>query len=236
MRKLAVIGVVAVLVSGASAQTNEWKTSISLGVNSTDGNSDTLSLNGGILSEKITDKDSWRIGADGQYGETDGEKNNEQAKGLAAYRHILTGRTYGLLGMTLAYDAVADIDYRLAVSPGLGYYFLKDDKATLGVELGPTWIKEKVSGVEDDYFAARLGERFDYKVSATAKIWQAAEYLPSVDDAQDDYLFNAEIGIEAQVNAKVALRLVAKDTYDSTPGEDREKNDTSVVGALVYTL
>ncbi|MDA0578287.1 MAG: hypothetical protein O3B24_09330 [Verrucomicrobia bacterium] len=43
------------------------------------------------------------------------------------------------------------------------------------------------------------------------------------------YLLNAEVGIEVQVNAKIALRLVAKDAR--TPAAGRERNDLSVIGA-----
>ena len=229
----------AVLAAGllaGSVRAEGFKTSLSLGVTATDGNSDTLGVNVGVLTERKTDVDAWRFGVDGQYGEVSGSTTTEQAKASAGYRHTISGRAYGLLDVSLAYDAIADIDYRLIVSPGLGYYLLKDAANTLGLELGPSYIKEKVGGEETDYAALRAAERFDRTLSESAKCWEAVEYLPSVDDLQDDYLLNAEAGVEAQINATASIRLVVKDVYDSTPAAGREKNDLSVVAALAYTL
>lgn len=232
-------GWMAVLAVGmwtAGAQAEGFKTSLSLGANATDGNSETITLTAGVLTERKTDVDSWRFGVDGQYGEVGSSTTNEQAKAFAGYRHTISGRTYGLLDASVAYDAIADIDYRLIVSPGLGYYLVKEAATTLGLELGPSYIKEDVGDVEDDYFALRIAERFDRTLSASAKCWQAAEYLPSLDDFQDDYLLNVEVGVEAQINATASIRFVVKDAYDSTPAPDREKNDLSVVAALAYSL
>lgn len=230
------IAVLAVSLLAGAAQAEGFKTSLSLGATATDGNSETLTLTAGVLTERKTDADSWRFGVDGQYGEVGSSTTNEQAKAFAGYRRTISGRTYGLLDVTLGYDAIADIDYRLIVSPGLGYYLVKDAATTLGLELGPSYIKEEVADVEDDYFALRIAERFDRTLSASAKCWQAAEYLPSFDDFQDDYLLNVEVGVEAQINATASIRLVVKDAYDSTPAPGREKNDLSVVAALAYSL
>ena len=235
MNRIAWTGVlVAGMVSGvASAQ--EWKTSISLGGSMTDGNTETMTINAGVTSEKTWENSSLRLGLDGTYGEVSSAKTNEQAKASASYRHTISGRAYGLWDETLTHDDIADISYRLISSPGLGYYAMKDAAVTLGLEIGPSYIVEEVGGTEDDYAAIRFAERYDRKLSETAKCWQAAEYLPKIDDFED-YLLNAEIGVEAQVNATASIRIVVKDAYDSTPAADREENDLSVVASLVYTL
>lgn len=235
-KQMMLTSMVALAVVAVTAQAEPWKSSVSLGITATDGNSETLSLNGGVLTEKKSDVDAWRFGADGQYGEVGDSKTNEQVKAFAGYRHTISGRCYGLMDVTLGYDAIADIDYRLIVSPGVGYYALKDDQVTLGLEIGPSYIKEKVAGEEDDYVAVRIADRYERKLSETAKCWQSAEYLPSVDDFQDDYLLNGEVGVEAQINGTASIRLVVKDAYDSTPAPGREMNDVTVLGALVYTL
>lgn len=112
---------------------------------------------------------------------------------------------------------------------------MKDDAATLSVDLALAFITEKVGGETNDDWALRVGQRYDQQLSATAKVWQTLEYLPLIDDF-NDYLLNAEIGIEAAVNSDLSLRLVVKNAYDSTPAADREKSDTTVIGALAYKL
>ncbi|MCO5044350.1 MAG: DUF481 domain-containing protein [Verrucomicrobia bacterium] len=209
--------------------------SIAIGVTMTDGNSDTLLGTASYLHERKGDDYALRLGLDGAYGETDDERTAENVKGVAEYRRLLSERAYLLGNLTALYDDIADVDYRAVLAIGPGYYLLKDDAATLSVDAGPAYIREKVGGETRDEFALRFGERYERKLSETAKVWQALEYLPLAKDF-DDYLLNAEVGIEAAVNNSVSLRLVVKNAYDSTPAEDREKSDTTVIGALAYQL
>ena len=103
------------------------------------------------------------------------------------------------------------------------------------MEVGPAYVWEKVSGVTDNYLALRLGERFDYAISDTAKIWQSLEYLPKADDF-GDYLLNVEVGAEAAMNSTMSLRLVLQNKHDSTPGDGLEKNDLVLIGGIGVTL
>lgn len=209
--------------------------SIALGVTLTDGNSETLLGTASFLHDRKRDGYSLRLGIDGAYAEDKDETTTENVKGVAEYRKNLCERSYILGNVSALYDSIADVDYRVIVSAGPGYYLMKDDAATLSVDLGPAFITEKVGGETNDDWALRVGQRYDRQLSATAKVWQALEYLPLIDDL-DDYLLNAEIGIEAAVNSDVSLRLVVKNAYDSTPAADREKSDTTVIGALAYKL
>jgi putative salt-induced outer membrane protein YdiY len=186
------------------------------------------------LHDRKRDRDSLRLGVDGAYAEDEDETTTENVKGVAEYRENISDRAYILGGPSILYDSIADIDYRVIVSVGPGYYLMKDAAASLVVDVGPAFITEKVGGEACDW-AVRLGERYDRQLSATAKVWQALEYLPLIDDAED-YLINAEIGIEAAVNSDLSLRLFIKNAYDSTPAQDREKSDTTVFGALAYKL
>ncbi len=221
--------------------------SIAIGVTMTDGNSDTLLGTASFLHERKGDDYTLRLGIDGAYGETETEtdtddgkkketvKSTENVKGVAEYRRLISERAYILGNLTALYDDIADVDYRVVLSIGPGYYLMKSDAATLSVDAGPAYITEKVGGEKNDEFALRFGERYERKLSDTAKVWQAVEYIPLVDDF-GDYLLNSEIGIEAAVNNSVSLRLVVKNAYDSTPAEGREKSDTTVIGALAYKL
>lgn len=209
--------------------------SIAVGVTMTDGNSDTLLGTASVLHDRKRDAYSLRLGVDFAYGEDGSEKTTENAKGVAEYRRLTCERGYVFANLTALYDDIADIDYRAVLSGGPGYYLMKDEAATLGVEIGPAYVREEVGGEEKDDFALRFGERYDRQLSATAKCWQALEYLPLADDF-DDYLLNSEIGVEAAINSSASIRLVVKNAYDSTPAVDREKSDTTVIGALAYQL
>jgi putative salt-induced outer membrane protein len=209
--------------------------SIAVGLTLTDGNSDTLLGNVSLLKLRLRDDYSLRLGADFAYGEDQDEKTTDNARALAEYRHGLNERIYAFGTLSAMYDEIADVDYRFVLSVGPGVYLIQNERSTLGVEAGPAYIHEKVGGEPNDELALRVGERYDCVLSATAKCWQAFEYLPVVEDF-DDYLMNSEIGVEAAINASLSIRLVVKNTFDSTPAPDREKSDTTVIGALAYQL
>jgi putative salt-induced outer membrane protein YdiY len=214
----------------------KWHSSAAVGVTVTDGNSETLLGTVGLLAEKKTAENELRLGADAAYGEDQSETTTENAKAYSAYKYLINERAYGSLDASVAYDSIADLDLRVIVSPGIGYYLLKDDVQSLSVDGGPAYVHEELGGADaEDYLALRAGERYERKLSDTAKLWEAVEYLPRADDF-DDYLLNAEAGVEAAINSTTSLRLTLKDTYDSTPAAGKDENDLTLVGAVVFKM
>ena len=210
-----------------------WDTSAALGFTLTRGNSDTLLFTGNFLTGKKWDQNELSFGSDAAYGENNGEKNAESVHGFGQYNRLLTERIYGYLRLDGLHDAVADVQYRFTLSPGAGYYFIKTENTKLSGEIGPGFIYEKQGEDTRGYFTLRLAERFDQKMSDRAKIWQSVEILPQVDDF-DNYIVNAEIGVETSLTAKLSLRNYLQDSYDNRPASGREKNDLKLVTSLAY--
>jgi putative salt-induced outer membrane protein YdiY len=176
-----------------------------------------------------------RIGADGTYGELEGEKNVEGLHGFAQYNRLFSERAYGYLRLDGLHDAIADIEYRFTFSPGAGYYFIKNEQTTLSGEAGPAFIYEKQGGESTGYITARLAERLEHKFNENVRLWQAIEFLPQVDDL-NNFLINAEIGIESKLTPKLSVKVFAIDNYDNEPAPGREENDLKVVTAVGYTF
>ena len=215
-------------------------TTFSAGLTLTDGNSETLAANAALKTEG--DKEglgSVLAGVEANYGESTVDEVEdttvENAKVFANVKKTLSPRTFGYLDASVLYDDVALIDYRATVGPGLGAYLIKNDKRTLSLEAGPSYVWEQVDGASDDYLALRFAERYTCQISATAKIVQSLEYMPAADDF-DDYLLNGEIGVEAAMTERVSLKLVLQDKYDSTPATETEYNDLSLIAGLGFAL
>lgn len=217
------------------AESEGFQTSLALGLTLTDGNSETLLTTLRLASERIVGANELRLGLEGAYGETDDETSAENAKALVVYRRLITERLYGSADLSVHYDAQAGVDYRVIASPGLGYFWVKNDRVRFSSDIGPAYIADKVDGVEEDYIALRIAERLEVQLSETAKVWQSLEYVPTIDDF-DEYLINAEVGVEAALNSRINLQVVLKNAYDNEPGEDREKSDLSLISALVVKL
>lgn len=242
---MTVTGLAAVLTwsaAGARAQTAaepeketkpKWESSASLGFTLTDGNSDTLLLTGNIKTQKKMPRDEIAFGVDGAYGENEGEKNNETLHGFGQYNRLFTDRFFGYLRADALHDGIADIDYRVALSPGAGYYFVKEKKVTLAGEVGPGVIFERKGGESDTYMTIRFAERFEWKITEKSRLWQSVEYLPQVDDFAN-YIINAEIGIETAITPKIWLQTYVQDNYVSQPAPGRESNDVKLVTGISY--
>ena len=133
------------------------------------------------------------------------------------------------------HDGVADIDYRLSISPGLGYYFIKNKPTQLSAEAGPGFITQKLGHDYDNYATLRIGEKFNQALSDRAHLWQTAEFLPQIDRFKN-YIINFEIGVEADLSAskKFSLKVYLDDTYNNVPAAGRKNNDLKLVAAVAY--
>ncbi len=211
----------------------KWEKSATLGFTLTQGNSDTMLATATLLGATKWGQNELSLGADGAYGEVDDTRNAASAHGFGQYNRLFSERLYGYGRADVLHDAIADVEYRVTLSPGLGYYFIKNDRCKLAGEVGPGFIAEKLGHDEDQYFTLRVAERFEYKLSETARIWQSLEWIPEVGDFEN-YLLTAEVGVEADITPKLALSVVLRDNYDSEPAPGRKENDLRLISGLKY--
>ncbi len=140
---------------------------------------------------------------------------------------------YGFLNAEGLHDGIADLQYRFALSPGAGYYFVKATNTTFAGEFGPGLITQRLGGVDTTYASLRLAERFEYKWDNGARVWQRAEILPQADKF-DNFLINAEIGAEAALTKTFNLRVTVVDNFVNEPAPGRQDNDVKIISGLVY--
>ena len=216
-----------------------WQTSASAGVTLTRGNTKTFLGTLGLLSNGKWDRNEANLGADFTYGEAEDKtigkniKNAEQEHAFGQYNHLFSERLFGYARIEGLHDDIADVNYRVTVSPGGGYYFIKNPNMSLRGELGPGFIFQKQSDHVHNYATLRVADRFEFKFKDHAHLWQMLEYLPEVERFKN-YIVNAEIGVESQLTKKMSLRTFLNDCYHNVPAFNREKNDAKLVAALAY--
>jgi putative salt-induced outer membrane protein len=223
----------AATVTNAAPPKPKWDTTVNIGMTLTRGNSEAFLAAGDIGTVRKWDKNEVSLGADGVYGKTDGTENANQAHGFGQYNRLFTERLYGYARVDAWYDAIADINYRVSISPGAGYYVVKTANTSLKGEVGPGYVFEKVGGVTDDYPTLRLAERFEQKIKDRTKLWEVAEYVPQVDKFAN-YVINAEIGLETAISKNVTQRICIQDNYRSEPAPGKKNNDVKLIVALGY--
>ena len=210
-----------------------WESSISAGFSLTKGNSDTLLTTAAFKTRRLGPKNEFMFGMDGAYGESDSVKNNEFLHGVSQYNRLFTERFYGFINAEGLHDGIADLQYRFALSPGAGYYFVKATNTTFAGELGPGLITQRLGGADTTYGSLRAAERFEYKLNNGARVWQRAEILPQVDKF-DNFLVNAEVGAEALFTKTLSLRLTLLDNFVNEPAPGRKDNDVKLISGVVY--
>lgn len=220
----------------------EWDNSAALGFNMTSGNSETqlFTILGKSYYEKGNDiVDStimYNFGKDKAATKPDGDDTTRNDfRALSQYNRLLSDRTFVGFGGKFFYDEIANVDYRIFVDPSAGYYFLKDNTFKFRLEAGPSYIFERVGGLTDDYIAPRVGDRFEWMITCTSKIYQSAEVLLDINDSKN-YLVNAEVGVEAALSTDLSLVTLLRETYDNQPAAGRDKGDLAIISALKVSL
>ena len=239
--KYVVLGAVAASAAlRAEEPVTGWQTSATVNVAVNKGNSDTLLAGGNILGIKKWDKNELSAGADAVYG-----SNKDQASGIRTttaqnygasiqYNRLITDRFYFLAHADARQDKVADIKYRVTLSPGAGYYFIKNDRTTLSGEVGPGLVLEQFEHQKGHrYFVLRLGEKFTHKFNDKVRLVQDADYSPQIDDFSN-YVVNAQATLEADLSAKLSATLTLGDTYRNEAAPGRKQNDIRLLAGIKY--
>jgi putative salt-induced outer membrane protein YdiY len=217
-----------------------WESVASLGLTLTRGNSEAFMGTVGVNTARKWAQDEALAGANAGYGKNKDQNTgvdnttDEYIRGFGQWNHLFSQKLYGGLRLDGLYDKVAGVDYRFILSPMVGYYFIKEPRTFLAAEAGPSFIAENLKDKPaDQYMGLRLAERFEHKISDTAKVWETAEYIPQVDDF-NNYLLNLEIGFSAAINKALDLRVMLQDTFKNQPAPHRKQNDMKLIVGVGY--
>jgi len=210
-----------------------WESSIAMGFSLARGNSDTLLTSAAFKTRKKMEENECLFGADGSYGENNSVKNNETLHGVGQFNHLFSERLYAFLNVEGLHDGIADLDYRLTLSPGAGYYFLKETNTTLAGEAGPSMVFQRLGSADTTYASLRLAEQSEHKLNNGARVWEKIEFLPQMNKLHN-FLINAEVGAEASLTKTFSLRVALQDNFVNEPAPGRKKNDVKLISGLVY--
>jgi putative salt-induced outer membrane protein YdiY len=220
-----------------------WASSISAGITLTRGNSDTTLANFAATTDRKTDNNELNLGASATYGKakvtsgstTIDSTTAQNADAFAQYNQLFTTRWYAYGRLEGLHDDVADLHYRITASPGVGYYFIKNKACNFSGEVGPGYVSQLLGSEHEDFATIRLADKFEYKVSDRARVWENAEIDPDTKNF-GNYIITSEVGVEADMNSSksLALQVYLDDDYESQPALGRLKNDAKLVGAVAF--
>ena len=212
------------------------KNTLAIGATLTRGNSESVQGNLSLLTEGEDEGiGSVRLGAEANYGETTIEnKNNttlDNSKLFGNVRKTLSPHWFVYVDTSAMRDSTAGVKYRILAGPGLGCYLVKATNTTLSLEAGASHEWERLEDTSSRFVVVRVAERLTYQISATARLWQSAEFLPEAKDF-GNYTMTAEIGVEAALSSRMNLRLVLQDKFSSEPADSLKQNDLSLISGF----
>jgi len=210
-----------------------WDITGDLGFTLTSGNSETLLATAALVGRKEWSKSRVELGIAGAYGEDTSVANVQTLRGWGQYDKDFAKRWYWLARAEGLHDGIADIEYRLTLSPGVGYWIIRKEKTKLSAEGGISYVFERRGGTQSDYFALRLAERFDHEFNDRVRLFQDFEILPQIDDFEN-FFMNFRIGLESDLNEKLSMTLTFIDSYNNIPAPGRERNDIKFIAGIKY--
>jgi|ERR1019366_4424385 putative salt-induced outer membrane protein YdiY len=220
--------------AGATAEPKyPWKSSVSAGLTLTRGNKSTTLFTADFTTQRKTPTDEYLLGLGGAYGQQDSRDTVNNYKVFGQWNHLFTERFFGYLRTEGLQDHIKDLDYRLTIGPGAGYYLIKETNTTLAVEAGAGFEAQRLGGKDESFATVRLADRFEHKFNDHARLWQSVEVLPQVDKF-DNFVVNFEIGIETSISKSFSLKTYLADTYANRPAVAHKQNDVKIVAAVAY--
>lgn len=170
-------------------------------------------------------------------------KNTSRFEAQAQEDHFWTGeKFYTYVNGKYEVDRIMDLKYRWRFGTGVGYQWLeKEDlgwgKISFNQEVGMSYVFEKYDHEDDDKFGT-----FRYAHHAA---WEVAkvdgldfvhnfEYLPQVDEWQDNYMIDTDIGLTYAFRANWQLIAKMEWDYKSKVGGDAKHSDIRYILGLGY--
>ena len=241
----ALIGSSSAMAQAAAPAAPHWETVANAGLTVQSGNSESIATTIGLDTKKKWESDEMALGALGGYGKSSSTGNNRSRttdffKAYGQYNRLVGERAYFGLRVDGEHDGIADLAYRVRISPLVGYYVVKNEKTSLSFDAGPSFIVEEREASPTtprdhrEAFALRFGEKFEHKLSDTTKVWQTAEYIPTIKDWSDYDVINAEIGLSTAITPKWDLQVKYQVTYDNGVKFGKETTDTRLIVATAY--
>lgn len=134
-------------------------------------------------------------------------------------------------------DRFQDYDYRVAVSTGPSYQWIKNDKTNVRLSLAGS-VRREFGGPNEDYVPeGALMLNGEHRFSDTQKLVMFVEYRPEIEQPSR-YRINAWANYDIDINpeAGLGLRLRAQNRYDARPSRRPERNDFDMSVFLIWNF
>lgn len=212
-----------------------WVTTALIAGSYASGNTDSSSLAVGILSKRKTSDTSTSLGLTLNYGQSDGETSAESANFDAHHQYSFRKPYFAGLRLGADHDAIADLEYRLTLTPYIGTFLYEEGKNFLSIEAGPSLVHEKQGGEKTTYLAPTATLKAEKFLSHRTRLFGEINWSAQIDDFSN-FILESQIGFDHTLTETTKLKVLLTDTYDNQPAQGQKSNDLTLITGLTFQL
>jgi hypothetical protein len=215
-----------------------WEGSAELGLNGTEGNSQTFNVRAGAKAKYEQPWVTQTYEVVHVDNSADGVKTalNGFFDGRIVWPFAESPWSY-FIHTRIEYDDFRDYDARVSGDTGLSYAFWKTDASKLEGRSGISTSRE-IGGTENQFLPeVTFGFDLSHKFDERQKISLTSDYYPSLEDFTGDYRINTTASWEIVVSKTWGLsaKLSVIDRYDNTP-QGRRANDLNYAALMLWAF
>lgn len=199
--------------------TDGWTNHAEFGLNGSEGNNNTLSMQMGADLKRQTDVYTLAIDFDYFRTKTDGAVTQNFGRSSFDYDRLLGDSRMSSFGkFALEWNEFRPFDLRVNLNGGVGYYWIRNDDSTFVTRFGAGASRE--IGAPDDAWVpeALFGAEAEHQLTSRQKLKAKLDYFPDWSDFSNYRLIGDlswEILLDGSEN--LSLKLATTTNYDSTP-------------------
>jgi putative salt-induced outer membrane protein len=230
-----------------------WDNELDLGGTNTTGTSQSTQFTGGLRFHYVNKPDNLLLAFNGGYGVTNGSQslgffssNILWKRQITEFKPKWMKKIYFFAQNTNRYDAIEGLSIRSDTESGLGYYLWSNHRSEFDARIGPGYTYARYfHGQSYSYVNASAGLHFMYRIDQHVKFTQTADYVTSLENAQDYQVSaqsNGHVGATSalyiglpQIVRGMGLRFSFTDMYDNTAGtQGLKRNSTLLIAGMTF--
>ena len=214
-----------------------WEGGLELGLDGSDGNSQTFNLHFGGKLKRKTEFNTFSTELDYKKNRSDSVETANKAFLDSRLEHLFQDSPWTWFVHNIEdYDEYKAYDLRVSLDAGMGYQLLKSDFTSLISRFGGGTTRE--IGGPDDTFIPELvyGLEGEHKISKRQKLSASAEYRPDVGDFAN-YRLTSKAAWEVLLDEvrHLSMKVSVLDRYDSYSDGTRP-NDIDYALTLLWSF
>ena len=226
------------LAAEFKAKEPKWSVTLEAGSVYRQGNTNTFEARGRAEVKRKSDKDLLRFWAAGEYGEQNKERNVAEVRGGAYYEYLFSKRLFGYGNSELEYDEFENLDLRMQLAFGGGYYWIKKTEHELKTRAGIGYIHETfMDGVTNDRMQMDIGVDYRLDLTPWLQYTHSTTYYPTFESIRDYRLVMDNAFLIPLAQSDIwKLKIGALYEYDPIPPTGVESLDETYYANIVMEL